>query len=53
MCIKILCHSNVTYLQYYVQGGNLGRHNELVLFLQIRICFRYVPENYIEEEILG
>ena len=28
-------------------------HHELFLFLQSRNCFRNVPENEIEEEILG
>ena len=28
-------------------------HQELVLFQQITNCFRYVPDNEIEEEILG
>ena len=28
-------------------------HHELVLFQQSRNCFRYVPENDIEEDILG
>ena len=28
-------------------------HHELILFQQIRNCFRYVPENETEEEILG
>ena len=28
-------------------------HQELVLFLQIMNCFRYVPDNDIEGDILG
>ena len=40
MCIKILCYSTDTYLQYNIQGGNLGQYlmwslpHKLVIFQQ-------------------
>ena len=59
MCIKILCHSTETYIQYNVQRGKQVKiymqslHHGLVLFRQSRNCFCYVQDNDIEGGILG
>ena len=59
MCIKNLYYSAENYIQYNLHRGvkvkiymwNL--HHELVLFLQSRKFFHYVPENDIKGDILG
>ena len=51
MFIKKLSYSTETYLQYNIwRGGKVKKymwalHHKLVLFLQSRNCFCYVPDN--------
>ena len=59
MHIKQLSYSTETYIWYNVQRGKQVKtymwviYHELVLFLQSRNYFHYVPENEIKEDILG
>ena len=59
MCIKKSFYSTDTYLRYRIRRGKTGEkymwdlHHELVIFLQSRNCFRYVPDNEIKGDILG
>ena len=45
---------NTTYKgEIQVEMYTRDLHHELVLFQKSRNCFRYLPENEIEEDILG